>query len=452
MCGIFGWQLNRRAMSKSQVAILGAFLADSNDARGGDSWGFVDPSDGNIIKGMGKMVNHAWRFNSPYYMLGHTRKGTVGKIVVENSHPFDMGKIVGVHNGMISDHEELNKKHGRTHEVDSQHILSHIQEGKELKEIFGYGMVAYYWKDNPTSLFLSDVRDGQITVRSVGPNGQGGIVFSSSDTHLTRALDAAGIEYDRQEFAIKPGMTYEVRNYGLYNTTLPKNQLSNWSDSGKSKRITYGGSYGGSNVVYPYSLSGWNGGDWDDEPATTIVDTDGLELVKGKWHVKGNPRPIDLPKGMLHTYRASSSHEAYELDCYKFFENIVSEGQAQPEDWPMHYQWKVLSDQERAVLCGEDRSSVLPSQYEGWLNNQSFKYNKLAETWFQRWLESADFKGKAFDVGVRDTDELTKQADAELDAAIAKVETNVMTVQQDGEIRPRSEKKNEAVADKQLGL
>lgn len=72
-------------------------------------------------------------FGYPYAVIGHTRAQTLGTHMnPDNNHPLRVGSIVGVHNGMISNHREIfkwldNASEGKTKriaQVDSEAIFA----------------------------------------------------------------------------------------------------------------------------------------------------------------------------------------------------------------------------------------------------------------------------------------------------------------------------------------
>lgn len=147
MCGICGF-----VGRSPEVERMMPFLAWEMEGRGRDSWGVT--SGLKVHKQMGSILDG---FVLPEWgesLIYHTRAGSVGAKTLPNQHPFVFKKvnesgeyvssIVGVHNGGISNHEELNKKYNRSFEVDSMHAFAHIAEGKDTSEIIGYGALAWF--------------------------------------------------------------------------------------------------------------------------------------------------------------------------------------------------------------------------------------------------------------------------------------------------------------------
>lgn len=58
--------------------------------------------------------------------LGHNRAATIGKITVDNAHPFQYGDITGAHNGSLRTWDNLHDSHKL--DVDSKAVFSHLSE------------------------------------------------------------------------------------------------------------------------------------------------------------------------------------------------------------------------------------------------------------------------------------------------------------------------------------
>lgn len=142
MCGIAGFSRNT-AITRGMAPILVYEI----EKRGRDSWGMTCGTD--TIKHLGNIFD-SWEPIPEGWdsAIIHTRAGSVGETSIPNQHPFvfeaDGTKIVGVHNGCLYNHTEIQKKHNREFEVDSMHIFAHIAEGKDTEELRGWGALAWY--------------------------------------------------------------------------------------------------------------------------------------------------------------------------------------------------------------------------------------------------------------------------------------------------------------------
>jgi hypothetical protein len=120
----------------------------------------------------------------------HTRYGTTGQNTLENAHPFtisgELGVVVGIHNGIISNHAELNKTHKRNCTVDSQHIFHAIANGQTLNDLQGYGAIVYSLNG---TWYIGRFNEGEMSAAIT----DAGIVFASTKTAVQEALSLAGI-------------------------------------------------------------------------------------------------------------------------------------------------------------------------------------------------------------------------------------------------------------------
>ena len=94
-----------------------------------------------------------------HLMLGHTRQATQGTINAKNAHPFEKETIVGVHNGVIMNDDDVAKKHDFKIEVDSEVIFELLNKYendfvKTFKEIRGSASVAWVNTQEANTLYL----------------------------------------------------------------------------------------------------------------------------------------------------------------------------------------------------------------------------------------------------------------------------------------------------------
>jgi Glutamine amidotransferase domain len=144
MCGIYGF-----SKSSPTTRAMAPYLGIEMSSRGTDAWGCTNGED--IIRHSGSIIDsfewpETWQGSSIF----HTRNATHGSPKdVLHAHPFeypkpDGSRIIGIHNGIIRTHNELNRKFNRTFAVDSMHIFANFAEGRGVEGVEGYGALAWY--------------------------------------------------------------------------------------------------------------------------------------------------------------------------------------------------------------------------------------------------------------------------------------------------------------------
>ncbi len=203
MCGIFGAIGSRWDLGTVRA------LAIINRERGTDSLGFFN-SFGSIIKcaedpleALRRDNISTWLYASAYgdskrgwltpawFIGGHTRLATRGKVNKQNSHPFHYGNIIGTHNGIV---DAPNK-----YDVDSQYLFDTLNKADgdynvAWSKISGYWALAWF---DMTSLFLQ-THNGELSVANV----DGTYYYSSRRDHL-----AACIGHTRDVITLTDGQT-----------------------------------------------------------------------------------------------------------------------------------------------------------------------------------------------------------------------------------------------------
>lgn len=240
MCGIYGFKAREgERLTPFESTVLSTVLAKEMEYRGRDSWGGVIfpnnkavKKEARIFKGVGPVTRKASNFFKvaayAQTLLGHTRAATVGKVSVENSHPFLIGNVLGVHNGGIGNYADLNKKYSREFEVDSQQIFAHINEGLDLEEIEGYGAFVYSRKDEEwDKIYLARTNGGNLTVARLfrgDPDKEHknffALAWSSEKAAIEKAADLLGVQYT--EVGIDPAKLYIIEPDGeIYDYKKP---------------------------------------------------------------------------------------------------------------------------------------------------------------------------------------------------------------------------------------
>ncbi len=228
MCGLFGWVKEEgvagRNMEKERA--MASILALANDMRGGDSWGYFTEDK------LTKDVGEAFRMNrkklnrlaASRWAIAHTRKATTGKVSKDNAHPFSIGAVVGAHNGIVANHDELNYMYDREFQVDSMHIFAHIDGGMpSFQDIEGYGAVTFCDTEFPGEVFVGTFNGGTLCVMRVEGFG---IVWSSLEAHLNIALRATGLKGERVR--LKEGRCYAIKDGAVEETKLDFDLTDPW--------------------------------------------------------------------------------------------------------------------------------------------------------------------------------------------------------------------------------
>lgn len=219
MCGIFGWHGSRlKTFNPYKIAILGLL----NDSRGGDGCGLS--VNGKIKKEAGKIEKFSDFLNKDIYefllsnkentVLGHARKTSVGKSILENTHPFGHGdykdgfEVILTHNGTIHNYEDLAKKYNIDIEggTDSYMLSKFLHEDfntflKILSEYNGAAAIAAYdRKENTFILFKGESKRSNVSTiideerpLSIAYVDQSNFYYSSEKKHLL----AAGFQEDK---------------------------------------------------------------------------------------------------------------------------------------------------------------------------------------------------------------------------------------------------------------
>lgn len=223
MCGIFGWQWRQQMVpTRDKRVVLATMLGDRNDNRGGKSWGWCalptsQRTEFAISRGLGLIVSQAPAMATFSSLFGHTRMPTTGSVCKENSHPFEIGNIIGAHNGMVHNWSELETKYQERKKfaVDSMHIFAHLNEGKDMKELHCYGAIEWVERDrNPEHLFLCKLSDsGDLAIART----EHGIVWSSTKPALEAAMDAAELKI-KEMVSVKKGHVIEIHDGEAWKT------------------------------------------------------------------------------------------------------------------------------------------------------------------------------------------------------------------------------------------
>lgn len=222
MCGIYG-----SGSFTPQVRGMLPYLAIGMEHRGHHSWG---ASDGvQVIKNLG-LITRTWYKELPVIDewdqgIFHTRAASPGysPTEVNNAHPFEFKKpngtsVIGIHNGALTNHQELNRLYDRHCTVDSQHLWMHRAEGRPWTELRGAGIMAW-WEvredQGPDPVLLITKINGQAL--EIVETTDGGFVFASEMGAIQMAVAMAGGGI-KTVYRTDPGRVYLLAADSIYKT------------------------------------------------------------------------------------------------------------------------------------------------------------------------------------------------------------------------------------------
>ena len=147
MCGLFGC-----SRFTPELWRMAPILAFEVKKRGTDSYGLTNGYE--VIRNAGSQVTpwvdppDSWA-DGPISWHNRAASQQENAHDPECAHPFtyqapDGTKIIGSHNGIIRNHQELNTQFGRNCQVDSMHIWMHRAEGKPWSDLDGWGNLVWF--------------------------------------------------------------------------------------------------------------------------------------------------------------------------------------------------------------------------------------------------------------------------------------------------------------------
>ena len=266
MCGIFGYAKQQNAQNDNQIEMLRdvlTYLADESVIRGTDSTGIsmISPSNRRTFKATApssEVVSHeAWKSNildrvdrDSTIAIGHVRLATHGSVTKRNAHPFEIGEVIGAHNGVIYNYNKLAEKYNKSIEVDSEIIFAslnlHSME-KALEELEGDYAVSWIKESNK---ILHLARESSRPLCVAYWKKARVLLWASTEDIMNRSLKRAGLSlkyvnlkseviytFDTDKFDNKSNPTrdkFEAKDKPIYSstaTTLGVHGLSSWTDT-----------------------------------------------------------------------------------------------------------------------------------------------------------------------------------------------------------------------------
>jgi len=208
MCGIAGYSLSSDS-DLDRTFTAQALLAGIAE-RGADAVGYAYRSRGSVAvhkqrSGASALLDRVSVADDATQLLVHVRDYTKGHPTIEsNNHPVRHGSVVGIHNGIITNDEDIFARHRFTRSqpdmtVDSAAIFALAERADSRAEALEElrGSMATAWMDERRAdvLFLA---------RGVGRplwvgHGEHEVLFASTEATLRLAERYCGLELEHEE-------------------------------------------------------------------------------------------------------------------------------------------------------------------------------------------------------------------------------------------------------------
>jgi len=217
MCGIAGFSLDPES-SVDRTLAAQALLAGIAE-RGADAVGYAHRGDGGtcVIKlrgGASALLDELEVPADTFQALIHVRDFTKGHPDIEaNNHPIRHGSVVGVHNGIVSNDDELLARYGIERAepqmtVDSEAIFALVElrehDPRALSELRG-AMAAAWLDDRGDTLYLARGRMRPLWLATAA----GSLYFAS--TRRALAIVAAALRTRLEVREVREGRLLHVR-------------------------------------------------------------------------------------------------------------------------------------------------------------------------------------------------------------------------------------------------
>ena len=284
MCGIFGFAKTSGRQSDNQLDILKRVfeeLTDESSVRGEDSTGFSIMNSEHrftyktLLDSSSLVSKDVWDTDilsritrDTTIVMGHVRLATHGSVKVHNAHPFNVGDVTGVHNGIIYNYNQVAKKLGKSvPEVDSQVLfqsLNRIQMDKAFESIDGDFAITWV-KDSNRKVHLAR-ESGRPIVVAYWKKARV-LLWASTKAIMQDAMIRAGLNLPIKSVPEDYIFTYDTDNFDSRpnQEQVPFDTISQYS----YRNSVYGGSsWSGRNYNY-YSK------DSNPSPASSHLITSG---------------------------------------------------------------------------------------------------------------------------------------------------------------------------------
>jgi glucosamine 6-phosphate synthetase-like amidotransferase/phosphosugar isomerase protein len=220
MCGIAGYSLSPDSQVERTLAAQ-ALLAGISE-RGADAVGYAFRSDDRAVDvtklrgGASALLDEIAVPAGASEALIHTRDFTKGHPDVDaNNHPIRHGAVVGVHNGVISNDDELLERYGIERwtpemSVDSEAIFALMEHRNHkpaaLRELHGTMAAAWLDERRPETLFLARGISRPLWIG----RRENEVFFASTRRALHIAEAVLRIELDKRQ--VREGRLVQVEN------------------------------------------------------------------------------------------------------------------------------------------------------------------------------------------------------------------------------------------------
>ena len=127
-------------------------------------------------------------------VIGHVRLATHGDINVRNAHPFNIGDVVGAHNGVIYNYNKIARTFNKSVEVDSEVIfasLNRVEKEKAFENLDGDFAVSWA-KDSNNILYLA--REDSRPIQVAYWKKARVLFWASTKSILDNSLKSAGLK------------------------------------------------------------------------------------------------------------------------------------------------------------------------------------------------------------------------------------------------------------------
>lgn len=218
----------------------------------------------------GKKQKALWAPGDAIAYLGHTRSGTIGdKNKVTNAHPFNFGKVIGMHNGTIS-HKF---KHSDEYETDSEALYRNINDYgleealNEAQSWTAAWALTFLDKEKYT---LNLIRNDKRPLHLAVCDGKSAVVWASEEWMLKEVIKRVWPSEKPDIIQPKPDI--------LFSFDLLKHRFWENPDTQevkiKKNTTTYSTNYKPHGASHAGGFEYWQGqgDDWDEDDKTLRVN------------------------------------------------------------------------------------------------------------------------------------------------------------------------------------